>query len=85
MTWKCETRLNQLSSRTDLMVTCNCCGESRFETVRDLVVKARLGQMSISAVEKALYCADRTCKGDVRITLSHTPELAVTQGFVRTA
>lgn len=69
MSYFSDMRLRDLDGHQALRVTCNHCGTARQEMVRDLALKARLGHLSLSELEGALYCRDRVCRGSVSIAL----------------
>ena len=71
MTWKTESRLSDLDPDSLIEVTCRKCGLTRYETPRRLMTQAQLRQAQLDVVEAALSCADRYCKGRVRIAFVH--------------
>jgi len=71
MTWKTETRVCDLPGDTDLEVTCKSCGLFRYEIARQLVSQARLGQLYLDELERALYCRDKHCRGSQRIAITY--------------
>ena len=71
MNWKSESRLSDLDPATQIEVTCRRCGLTRYETQQSLMARPRLRQSTLDVVEAALTCADRYCKGRVRIAFIH--------------
>ncbi|MCA1908819.1 MAG: hypothetical protein LDL39_10710 [Magnetospirillum sp.] len=69
MSWKNETRLSDLDPATRLEVTCRTCGLTRYETQAALMAQPKLRQAHLDAVEAGLRCANRFCRGPVRVGL----------------
>lgn len=69
MSWKTESRLADLDPATRIEVTCRRCGLGRYETQDDLMRVPGLRQATLDTVEAALSCADRRCRGRVRIAI----------------
>ena len=79
MNWKTDLKLSDLDGTTRLEVTCRKCGQTHYQTTATLMQKEELAQAYLDAVEKALRCSKRTCKGPVRIALVHQNKV---EGFV---
>ena len=67
MTWKCETRLDDIDPKALIEVTCKSCGLTRYESPRDLITKARLSEAFMDDVEDVLSCMGRHCRGRVNL------------------
>lgn len=79
MSWKTETRLSDLDSKTELEITCKQCKKHSYERARDLVQMGRLGRLYLDELEKALRCYDKRCNGPVRVCIVHDD---LNEGFV---
>ncbi|KIL97248.1 hypothetical protein CCC_00309 [Paramagnetospirillum magnetotacticum MS-1] len=71
MNWKTESRLSDLDPATQIEVTCRRCGLTRYMTPREIMTRPRLRQATLDMAEAALSCADRYCKGRVRVAFVH--------------
>lgn len=67
MNWKTESRLADLDPLTQIEVTCRRCGLTRYMTPRELMTHPRLRQATLDMAEATLSCANRHCRGRVRI------------------
>jgi len=67
MNWKTESRISDLSPTTQIEVTCRRCGLIRYETQAELMRRSDLRYATLDAVEAALCCAGRSCRGRVRV------------------
>jgi hypothetical protein len=79
MNWKAELKLTDLPPEERLEVVCRACGKARYETVGDLLACEVFSQAYIDEVERGLRCADRFCRGTVRVAQVHDGK---TDGFV---
>jgi hypothetical protein len=79
MTWKTTLKLADLPPEERLEIACRTCGKGRYETVHDLLKSGAFSHAYIDEVEQALACADRFCRGTVRIAQVHDGK---TEGFV---
>jgi hypothetical protein len=69
MNWKTESRLSDLDPTTRFELTCRRCGLMRYETQAVLIRHAALRYATLDRVEASLACADRFCRGKVRLAL----------------
>lgn len=79
MGWRQELKLSDLPEEAEIEIVCKTCGRHRYEWPRHLVRQARLGQLYMDELERALFCSDRHCKGSVRVALMHDH---LNEGFV---
>ncbi len=79
MSWKHEIRLADLPVEERLEITCRRCGKARYETAGDLLGRGEFSHAYIDEVERELACADRFCRGKVRLAQMHDGK---TEGFV---
>ena len=79
MNWKTDLKLSDLDTATRLEITCRRCGLTRYETAAALLSRPALVHAHLDEVERMLACANRFCRGPVRIALTHSGK---TEGFV---
>ena len=79
MGWKEDLKLADLPPEERLEVACRTCGKARYEAVGHLLKREEFSQAYIDEVEKGLRCADRFCRGKVRLAQIHDGK---TEGFV---
>jgi hypothetical protein len=79
MNWKTDLKLADLDADARLELTCKRCGLGRYERQADLMLREELAQAYLDEVERALRCANRACRGPLRVALPHDGK---TEGFV---
>ncbi len=79
MNWKTDLKLSDLDAATAIEVMCKRCGVSRYETQAQLIIQPGFKNLYLDEVEYSLHCANRCCRGGVRIALIHDDK---TEGFV---
>ena len=79
MNWKTDLKLADLDATARIEVSCKRCGLTRYEQQSDLMARPKLSQAYLDEVESALACANRFCRGAVRLSLIHDDK---TEGFV---
>jgi hypothetical protein len=77
--WKTDLKLADLEGSTPIEITCKRCGLTRYETQAQLIMQRGFGNLYLDEVEHSLHCANRFCRGGVRISLIHDDK---TEGFV---
>jgi hypothetical protein len=77
--WKTDLKLADLEGPTPIEITCKRCGLTRYETQAQLIMQRGFGNLYLDEVEYSLHCANRFCRGGVRISLIHDDK---TEGFV---
>jgi len=77
--WKTDLKLSDLDPRTEIEVVCKRCGLARYETQARLLDDLDFRDAYLDQVEMSLHCADRFCKGGVRISLTYDDK---NEGFV---
>jgi len=78
MSWKTDLKLADLEAQTKIECTCRRCGHVHYEDSSDLTSAGFNRQLYLDEVEAQLHCAQRRCRGHVRIALIHDD----TEGFV---
>ena len=72
MNWKTDLLLADLEKTTAIEVACKRCGKTRYEKQAQLMLDhPELKHAFLDEVEFILHCADRSCRGGVRIALIH--------------
>ncbi len=79
MNWKTDLKLSDLDTRTEIEVVCKRCGLARYETQKQLLESMELKNAYLDQVEASLHCANRFCRGGVRISLTYDDK---NEGFV---
>ncbi len=80
MSWKTDLKLADLDAATALEVACKRCGLTRYETQAELMKRQPEFRCAyLDEVEYGLCCANRFCRGGVRISLIHDDK---NEGFV---
>ena len=80
MNWKTDLKLTDLDAATAIEVTCRRCGLTRYETQAALLGDhLELQHAWLDEVEAGLQCANRFCRGGVRISLIYDDR---NEGFV---
>lgn len=79
MNWKTDLKLSDLGAATALEITCKRCELTRYETQAQLMAQYGFQHAYLDEVEYSLHCANRFCRGGVRIALIHDDK---TEGFV---
>ena len=79
MNWKTDLKLSDLDAKEAIEVVCKACGLARYETQAVLIKRPDLEHAYLDEVERSLRCANRFCRGDVRIALTHDDK---NEGFV---
>ena len=79
MSWKRGITLMDLDGNEELEVTCKRCGVMRYKKATTLLRDDELAHAYLDEVEKHLRCDTRTCKGPVRLAMTHDGKM---QGFV---
>jgi len=77
--WKTDLRLSDLEGLAPIEIACRVCGQTRTETAAALLRQPGLEQAYLDEAERALKCANRFCRGRVRIALIHDGK---NEGFV---
>jgi hypothetical protein len=78
--WKTDLRLADIPAATAIEVVCRRCGKSRYEKQAQLMLNhPEFRHAYLDEVEFNLHCADRSCRGGVRIALIHDDK---NEGFV---
>lgn len=79
MNWKTDLRLSDLPASERLEIACRRCGKARYEHAGRLLGCEGMEQAYLDETERTLRCADRHCRGRVRIARVHD---GGTEGFV---
>ena len=79
MNWKTDLKLADLDATTAIEIVCKRCGLSRYETQVQLLERLEFKDAYLDEVEYSLHCANRFCRGGVRIALIHDDK---NEGFV---
>ena len=79
MNWKTDLQLADLEAATAIEIVCKRCGLSRYETPAQLLAQFDFQHSYLDEVEYSLHCANRFCRGEVRISLVHDDK---NEGFV---
>ncbi len=79
MNWKTDLKLSDLDPGGRIEATCKKCGHSHYEQVTQLLLQPNMKQTYLDETERLLRCANRFCRGPVRIALIHDDK---TEGFV---
>lgn len=79
MNWKTDLKISDLSPAERLEIACRRCGKVRFETAQQMLGQEDFLHLYLDEVERALRCADRFCRGKVRLARVHDGK---TEGFV---
>jgi hypothetical protein len=77
--WKTDLQLADLEAATAIEIVCKRCGLSRYETPVQLMAQFDFQHAYLDEVECSLHCANRFCRGGVRISLIHDDK---NEGFV---
>jgi hypothetical protein len=77
--WKRELKLTDLDAATPIEIVCRRCGLSRYETPGELLTNLDFKDAYLDEVEYSLHCANRFCRGGVRLSLVHDDK---NEGFV---
>ena len=79
MNWKTDLKLADLDASTAIEVVCKRCALARYETPAKLLERLDFKDAYLDEVEYSLHCANRFCRGGVRISLIHDDK---NEGFV---
>ena len=79
MSWKTELQLSDFDAATRFEITCKTCSLTRYESQSKLAALPDMKHAYLNQVEKALSCSGRSCRGSVRLSLTHDGK---TEGFV---
>jgi hypothetical protein len=79
MNWKRQLKLTDLDATTDIEMTCQRCGITRYKRPDALLKDDALRHAYLDEAEKHLRCEVRACRGLVRLALIHDDK---TEGFV---
>jgi hypothetical protein len=78
--WKTDLKLADLDAATAIEVVCKRCGLSRYDIQAQLLNEhPEFSDAYLDEVEYSLCCANRFCRGGVRISLIHDDK---NEGFV---
>jgi hypothetical protein len=77
--WKTDLKLADLDAATAIEIVCKRCGLVRYEMQAQLIEQFELQHAYLDEVEYNLHCANRFCRGGVRIALIHDDK---NEGFV---
>ena len=79
MNWKTDLKFTDLDATTAIEIVCKRCGLARYETQAKLLERLDFRNAYLDEVEYSLHCANRFCRGGVRIALVHDDK---NEGFV---
>ncbi|MEM9964602.1 MAG: hypothetical protein AAGC58_04565 [Asticcacaulis sp.] len=79
MSWREDTRVNDLDMFFQLEVTCRVCKKFHYVTPLELVVNDRIGHLFIDELQSLMTCHNVRCSGPVWITETHD---SLNEGFV---
>ena len=79
MNWKTDLKLADLDPDTAIEIVCKRCGLARYETQTQLLESMDFKNAYLDQVECSMHCANRFCRGGVRIALIHDDK---NEGFV---
>jgi len=79
MNWKTDLKLSDLDASARIEITCRRCGLTHFSRAETLMQRKELTHAYLDEVERALFCASRSCHGLVRVALVNDDK---TEGFV---
>lgn len=79
MNWKTDLKLSDLGAGERIEATCKKCGLTHYEQAAHLLARPDMQHLYLDEAERLLHCANRFCRGPVRIALIHDGK---TEGFV---
>jgi hypothetical protein len=78
--WKTDLKLADLEPAAEIEIMCRRCGLVRYQTQAQLMAeRPEFRNAYLDEVEYSLHCADRFCRGGVRISLIYDDKH---EGFV---
>jgi hypothetical protein len=77
--WKTDLKLTDLDAGTGIEISCKRCGLTRYETPAQITAQFDCQHAYLDEVESCLCCANRFCRGGVRLSLTYDDK---NEGFV---